>query len=274
MTQEFSRYVNARWLPFLFERVVRYTRPALVSPPDSSSKGRPFDYRGRAKVSEIARLIAERDRESESATNWTRMIRRWINEGHAPAPETVRRVLEALGFDWAIGLGASGYRQHAIAMLHSLWAKGSRSRVAAQARATFPGSDYQRNEISRRSLAVFTSMASRSGWPESDAVASDIGTDTAHLKRLNAAAEHSWGVRSIVPMRCTPPPDLPASPQLYVAWMLLDSALTSRTGFLEQRLRAVDESVTREVEIWAQSITPPESILVPFTHSVSRKKKK
>lgn len=143
MTRDFSRYVNARWLPFLVERVLRYRAPSLISVRKYPTKAAPFDYRGVVKVTGLARRIAINDRGGEGASSWTRTIRRWINDGHAPAPETVRRALDALGFDWVIGLGRSGYQQQAIAMLHSLWARGGRSRVAAQARAIFTGSNYQ-----------------------------------------------------------------------------------------------------------------------------------
>ena len=266
MTKDFSRYVNARWLPFLVERVLRYSAPSLISVRKYPTKAAPFDYRGVVKVSGLARRIAINDRGGEGASSWTRTIRRWINDRHAPAPETVRRALDALNFDWVIGLGRSGYQQQAIAMLHSLWARGSRSRVAAQARAIFTGSNYQRSVVGDRSIWAFSSTAGRFSSDDAKEALGKLTTESAHARRLREAAEHCWGAKGAVPMRCTPPRDLPASPHLHVAWMLLESAFTSHTGSLEQRLGAVEESVVREVQIWADAITPHEARLVKVRH--------
>ena len=264
MTPDFSRYVNARWLPFLVEHVLRTSptlQPLTLNDFDTAAL-ESFNYRGVVKVTALAHQIAKRDRGGESEANWVRMIRRWINENRAPEPETIRRVLDSLGFDWLIGLGRSGYKQHAIAMLHVLNCRmGGQSRVVAQARAIFTGSDYERNNVGDRSLWAFKATAAPS----------ERKSDVPHLRRLHRAAEECWGSGRTIPTRCTPPHDLPASRLLYVAWMLLDHASSSRSGSLETRLRAIDESVVREVQAWANAIAPREPTLTRVS-SDNRKK--
>jgi hypothetical protein len=206
-----------------------------------------FDYRGVVNVPALADRIAEKDREGENRAAWAKTIGRWITEKRAPEPETIRRVLGSLGFDWLIGLGLSGYKQHAIAMLHVLYSRmGSRSRVAAQARAIFTGSDYERNEVGRRSRRAFVVTAERAQG----------AADPPHLKRLDDAAM-CWRDGRL-PTRCVAPGDLFASESLYAAWVLLDNALVSRFGDLQRRMRAIDEIVAREVQTWADSIGPRE----------------
>lgn len=240
--------MNERWLPLLVEGVLRQTprlRALTLSDFDAAAWG--FDYRGVVNVPALADRIAEKDREGENRAAWAKTIGRWINDKRAPEPETIRRVLSSLGFDWLIGLGLSGYQQHAIAMLYVLhYRMGNRSRVAAQARAIFTGSDYEQNKVGWRSRRAFVVTAERA----------QNAADPPHLKRL-AEAAMCWRDGRL-PTRCVAPKDLFASESLYAAWMLLDNALVSRFGDLERRMRAIDEIVAREVRSWADSIAPRE----------------
>jgi hypothetical protein len=239
LSSDLSWYVRVRWMPFLAERVLRpdrRLRRLLGQPTDAD----PFDYRDLVNVSALAEQVAAHDVDGESVSNWTRAIRRWVSEDAAPSPNYVRRTLAALGFDWLIGMGRAGYRAHALALLHALWAKGNRKRVSVQAMAIFDRSDQQDILVGHRLLR---------------ATASD-------LERLeNAAFACSWienGAVSI-PARCTLPRDFPASGHLFAAKMLLDGAMLSKDGSLEQRLRAVTDGVAREVESWVAGFYPTES---------------
>lgn len=260
ITQDLSRYVNARWVPFLMEVVVRSAAPDVVPPRDPRTALKPFDYRGIVRISALAERIARKDRGGESEAAWTRTIGRWINEGSAPEPETVRRVLDSLGFDWVVGLGRSGYKQHAIAMLHLLWADGARSRVSAQAMAIFAGSDYDRRGFSDRSMRVFRNASAReTEFSDRAQRIGDLKTNSAHLERLHSVAESCWGMGEAIPTRCTPPRGLETSRPLFLAWILLDSALDGRSGSLESRLRTVDECVAWAIEAWIHEIAPQKT---------------
>ena len=241
-------------MPLLVESVLRPMPTLRRYVGERTSETDFFDYSKTVDVPALAEHISERDAAGESASTWTRAIRRWVSEGGAPEPDTVRRTLEALGFDWVIGLGRCGYAQHALAMLHALWARGSRSRVAAQARAIFTGSDYDRNEVRNKATRVFTR------------------TSPQHLARLQAAAISCWGIQQDgmrVPTRCVLPRDFPASNHLYAAWMLLDSAILNKHGSIEQRFRAVSDSVANEVDWWINDI----SRLNKTTNALPRRKK-
>lgn len=223
-------------MTFFVERVLwgsTELRPLLRDAP----RERSFDYRDLIDVSALAERVAPGDIQGELVSTWTRAIRRWVSEDAAPSPNTIRRVLAALGFDWLIGLGRAGYQQHALAMLHALWARGNRKRVAVQATAIFDRSDRQDILVEQRLLRA----------TESD------------LERLeNAALACGWrdNVAVSIPVRCTFPRDFPASGHLFAAKMLLEGAILSKDGSLEQRLQAVSDGVAREVESWILGFYP------------------
>lgn len=259
LSTNLSRYVAARWTRLLVERVLRPTPTLQAFVAERSRKTDFFDYGKAVDVQALAKHISERDRAGESASTWTRAIRRWLSEGGAPEPDYIRRTLEVLGFDWVIGLGRCGYAQHALAMLHVLWSRGSRSRVAAQARAIFTGSDYERGEVGNRAARAFTRISAK------------------HLERLHDAAIACWGNRKSdlrVPTRCVLPRDFPASRHLYAAWMLLDTAILNRHGSIEQRLGAVNESVAREVDWWIADILPTKKKQIVQKISTTLRRKK
>ena len=237
LTPEFSGYVSSRWLPFLIELVLRPNpsfQPFLKrsSEPDEAF----FDYRGRVNVSKLARRISANDIDSDNAAHWERTINRWIYESVAPGPNYIRRTLQSLRCDWVIGLGRSGYQQHAIAMLHALWSLGSRESVTAQARVIFSDSHTMLRDpraplrVSRLRLEQFDASAISCGWRDK--------------KR---------GL--LIPTKCTLPRDFPASSYLYAAWMLLDAAILNKHGSLEQRLGAVQDSVAREIDSWLKDVS-------------------
>jgi len=253
ISRDLSRYVRERWIPFLVERVLRPDRRFRRLRGQSSETQEPFDYRGLVNVSALAERVSAHDVDGESVSTWTRAIRRWVSEDAAPSPNYVRRSLASLRRDWVIGMGRAGYQQHALAMLHALWTRGNRERVAVQAMAIFDRSD--RQDVLADPCVL-------------RATASD-------LERLeNAAIACGWvddGAVSI-PARCTLPPDFPASAHLYAAWMLLDGALLSKHGSLDQRLRAVSDGVAREVESWVAGFYSTQSRRVQKRRRSTRRK--
>lgn len=232
LSPDLSRYVRARWIKFLVERVLRPNPALRTCLADDDERGA-FDYRDLIVVSDLATRISANDVQCESVLTWTRAIRRWVSEDVAPSPNAIRRALGALGVDWLVGMGRSGYHLHSLALLHALWALGNRKHVAAQARAIFDRSDDVRDVLDDRTF---------------------LRASEADLQRLeDAAFACGWhdarGAISI-PTRCTLPRDFPASRELFAAWMLLDAAMTSKYGSLEQRLPAVHDGVARHVESW------------------------
>ena len=235
-------------MPFLVERILRpapvlrqFVKDSIdgaIADPIDGAIANPFDYRDVIRVRNLAEWLSAKDARGDSVSTWTRAIRRWVSEEAAPEPDYIRRTLSTLGFDWLTGLGRSGYGQHALVLLHALWKQGSRSRVAMQASAAFPGSAYR---------------------PDSDrALWTVIRAGSNDLARLDNAARASRWEDALgevrLPVRCAHPPDFPASRNLYTAWMLLESALLNKHGSIQQRLLAVDESVAREVHAWVEDI--------------------
>jgi hypothetical protein len=239
-------------MTFLVDRVLRLT-PGLDVFVGRLNESNPFDYRDVVDVSSLAKRIAEGDSAGESVATWTRAIRRWVSESAAPEPDSIRRTLDALRFDWVVGLGRCGYALHAIAMLHVQWTRGSRTAVAMQARSIFTGSEYRRNVAGNDAIR--------------DLALEVFRPNAQHLDRLHAAAASCWGDRNgdlRVPTRCVLPRDFPASGHLYAAWILLDSAILNRHGSIEQRLRAVDESVAREIDWWIEEISSGKAQTIPI----------
>lgn len=124
-------------------------------------------------------------------------------------------------------------------LLHALWKQGSRSRVAAQATAAFPGSDFERTSSDQAVWALRRASSS-------------------HLARLdNAAVACGWQTvagEMRLPVRCSYPLDFATSRYLNTAWLMLHGALISKRTAVEQHLTTVDESVAREVDSWVEEI--------------------
>ena len=240
LSPDLSRYVRARWMKFLAERILRRDAALRKFLADDSER-EPFDYRDLIDVSGLAERISANEVEGESALTWTRAIRRWVSEDVAPSPNTIRRVLRALGFDWLVGMGRSGYQQHALVMLHALWARGSRKRVAAQAKAIFNRSYQQDDVLDDRAFLR--------------------ATETLLQQLEDAAFACGWHDKRnavTIPTRCTLPRDFPASRELFAAWMLLDAAITNKHGSIEQRLHAVRDGVAVQIETWLATFYPTE----------------
>ena len=107
-----------------------------------------FSLRGLIRETELAQFLADNDLLNGSTVDtWRKRFNNWAN-GKVPDPESVRDALRALGSDWLLGLGVIGYRQHAIALLHTLEHAGHRSDAAHYAIAIFAPSEWG---VSRRS---------------------------------------------------------------------------------------------------------------------------
>ena len=217
-------------MPFVVERILRPTpnlRPLLG---DFKYNAKPFDYRTIMDISGLAKRVASRDRLSESVPAWTRTIRRWVTQDKGLEPDTCRRFLDALGFDWVVGLGRCGFQQHAISMLHASYTHGGRDRVISQARATFPGSDFERGRKSDHEADSFTIDADQvAGKIEPNNPRSAFQVDVPYLNRLHKHAISCWGEEDngrIVPTRCCPP-TRPSS----VSRTLLRVAATRRCAY-------------------------------------------
>lgn len=255
LSPDLSQYVRARWMKFLVERVLRRD-PRLRLLLDEDYEGEPFDYSAQVIVSALADRVAPDDLQGESVPTWTRAIRRWVSEDAAPTPNMIRRVLVALGFDWLVGMGRAGYYQHALVMLHTLWATGNRTRLAAQAKAIFDRTDEQGDTLDDRAFLHATA------------------TEVQRLE--DAAFACGWRDKQgdvAIPTRCTLPRDFPASSELYAAWMLLDAAIISKHGSVEQRLRAARDGVAMHVDAWLARFYPTESRRVRKPRQTVRRKK-
>lgn len=251
LAAELSSYVAARWLRALVEHVlhptVRLRKRVLLgrtlaakhssvglSVPDCS-------YREVVNVSALAELIALND---PLGGAWVKTINRWLAEerSHAPEPETIRRALTALGFDWVVGLGLSGYKQHAIAMLHALCRRGA-SLPALQARAIFKRGHYIQDAIAWHSVTSIGPRRRRHSLPEES--------------RLDEAAKRCWADSDGrgIPTKANMPLDLFSSQKLYTAWCVLETALNGKSSTLEERMAEADQTVSNYVLSWADDIT-------------------
>jgi hypothetical protein len=242
-------------MPFLVERVLR--RDAALRPlVRDAPRRRPFNYCNLIDVPALADRVAANDVDGESVPTWTRAIRRWVSEGAAPSPNMIRRVLGSLGFDWLVGMGRSGYRQHATVMLYALWMRGNRKRVAMQAKAIFDLSDEPRDILDDHAFLYITEAESQ---------------------RIEAAAlTCGWraeGGAVSIPTRCHWPDHFPTSTDLYSAWMLLEAATTDKRRSLEQGLRFVQDGVARQVEAWLATFYPPEPRRAQKLRQSQRRKK-
>jgi len=246
LAAELSSYVAARWLPALVEHVLRPTvrlRKRVLLGPTSAPKRSSadfsapnFSYRGMINARALAELIALND---PLGGAWVKTINRWLAEErpHAPEPETIRRALTALGFDWVVGLGLSGYKQHAIAMLHALCHDGA-DLPARQARAIFKRGRYIQDAIAWHSVTSIRPRRGRHSLPEES--------------RLDEAAKRCW-VDSDgrgIPTKATMPRDLFSSQKLYTAWCVLETALNGKASTLEDRMAEADQTVSSYVLSW------------------------
>jgi hypothetical protein len=252
LAAELSSYVAARWLRALVEHVLRPTvllrKRVLLGPtsaPKHSSVGLSvpdFSYREVINVSALAELIALND---PLGGAWVKTINRWLAEEqppHAPEPETIRRALTALGYDWVVGLGLSGYKQHAIAMLHALCRDGAYL-PALQARAIFKRGRYIQDAITWHSVTSIGPRRRRHSLPEES--------------RLDDAAKRCW-IHSDgrgIPTKATMPRDLFSSQKLYTAWCVLETALNGKASTLEGRMAEADQTVSSYVLSWVDDIT-------------------
>lgn len=240
LSPDLSEYVGARWMPFFAERVLRRNENLRPFLRDAPRRRRPFNYRKLIDVPPLAKIIAANDIDGALVSAWTRTIRRWISGDTTPTPNLIRRALGSLGVDWLIGIGRSGYYQHALVMLHVLSTRGNRSPVAVQAKAIFDRSDDQGDVLDDREALRAT---------ESE------------LQRLDdAASACGWrdGGAVSIPTRCTLPRDFSASRELYAAWMLFDGAISGRRGPVEQRLLAARDGTAYQIEAWLASFYPVE----------------
>lgn len=200
-----------------------------------------FPYRDVIKVSALAELIALND--PDFTGTWVKTITRWLakERPRAPQPQTIRRALTALGFDWVVGLGLSGYKQHAIAMLHALYRNGTYPLPAIQANAIFHGPAYIQDAIVWRSARSFRTRK-RHVLPEES--------------RLDEAARRCWLGSDVygIPTKPPMPPDLSTSQELYAAWCILETALNGKAGTLEGRMAGAEETASSYVLSWVNDI--------------------
>ncbi len=197
-------------------------------------KSRVREFHGLLDEAGASRFIEARDHGSElSAEKWARNLNRWLNGTRVPEPQMVRATLSALGADWLYGLGASGYQQHALCLIHGLWKNGARTTAVTEARAIFVVSLDESFVAQRAQRAL--SRASAIGTP--------------HQDRLDKAVKTAWpSCKGEIPPRPIAPSDLGASVDLYSAWLLLEATRTSRAP--DTSFRLVQSAVTHNVRRW------------------------
>lgn len=141
-----------------------------------------------------------------------------------------------------VGLGLSGYKQHAIAMLHAL-CRYEADLPVLQAKAIFGGDACIQDAMAWRSARSFRPTRTRRFLPEES--------------RLDAAAKRCWfdSDGRGIPAKATMPRDLSTSQKLYTAWCLLETALNGKGSTLEDRMAEADEAVSTSVLSWAEDIT-------------------
>lgn len=199
-------------------------------------------YRDLVNVDGLAHLIEADD--PIRGERWGRKIEQWLAVDHprAPEPQTIRRVLTALGFDWVVGLGLSGYHQHAIAMLHVLYDQCAGNLPAIQARAIFQSS------ASASDPALWRSSPTR--------VTGRLHELSPEEKRLDKAAHRCWRDSDVdgLPTRASIPNGLSRSQKLFIAWCVLETALNGKNGTLEERMEESLEIASPYVLSWSNDI--------------------
>lgn len=252
LNSDFSRYVKERWLDTLLAILRGNPKTSrLVFTNPTSMDGADF---GGDAVNAVAlgQLIfkndTEKDADRDNARSWERKIRRWVSQEHAPEPAQVRRMFRALKTNWLVALGRSGYKQHAICMLHSLYMTSSCVQATQCAHAIFDGIDVRLEPalLMRQHL----DRALQSCWE--DSLISPYSLPTAPIA----------------------PRELPASKRLHRAYMLLDSAIYAphgRAHNLSLRLASVEDDVSQLVLSWAEEIAPNPPRPVPKNHMDNQK---
>lgn len=248
-------YILDRWLPVLIdmlnttaEEKPEIRRMFLKAPHEEPPRR---NYRGCLDVSVLASFIATNDPASGDAITWQRNLNRWINRERKPSPDLIRRCSQAIGYDWLIALGRSGYRQHALCLLWGLFCVGRRTELESYALALFPHNDSDTIQ-SKNAKYALTEIS--------------LPHDAERFVHLKKASKACWKTveDQILPESPTPPPSM-ASP-LHAAWMLIDSAFSSNSGPLEIRLRGHHNMIARLVSEWIDSLSSP-SKLRPDPHS-------
>jgi hypothetical protein len=248
LAAELRSYVATRWLPSLVEHVLgptpRLRKGVLRKLPSPLKLGRvrtSAQYLEEINVSALAELIERND--IGAGGDWVKTINAWLAR-RAPEPESIRRTLTALGFDWVVGLGLSGYKQHAIAMLHSLYCNDECELATLQARMIF-----QEGPCVKRTIE-WDSLASRR-------VKRYRPADSPENSRLEKAAKRSWPNSGILPIPTKPamPRDLYLSQNLYVAWCVLEVALNTKGHTFEAGMSKADEIATSFVLSWVEDIS-------------------
>ncbi len=212
-------------------------------------------------TAEFGRFLARRevqlDQGYEHARHWERNARRWFARECAPQPEQIRRVLRALDTNWLVGLGRSGYVQHALCLVHVLSDNGALDLAARTTRLIF-------GEES-------------SGYY--DLVAADS-------KRLDQALQ-AWRREGIIPTSASQPSGLTRS-DLCMAYDAFGSALSSSTvarraqqgkklalstrdrracSAFELRYAAWRTRIATDALLWAEQLVPLERpTLSPIAH--------
>ncbi len=188
------------------------------------------NFSGTLREADAARFIVDNDyRTGASARQWARNLNRWLAGDRVPTPSMVRFTLEALEYNWLVGLGESGYKQHAICLIHALWAVGRRKQATTAARMIFAST-------------LEESLEYKPGLTRAK-------TGAPPLDRLENVARAIWpGDDGEIPTRARAPRDLGASPLLFSAWLALENARASKRPSIATEI--LFSEATKMVRLW------------------------
>lgn len=198
-----------------------------------------LDFRKSIAVPQVAALISSA---KEERRVWERSLHRWLQGTRAPEPDLIQELFTALNLNCIIGLGRAGYQQHAIFLLHGLWANGAKTLAARSARGIFSGLGDEPDDRFKDDE-----------W---------LLSDEDHL-RIGRAIARCWPKqKGLIPKLPTPSSssDFLASPKLFEAYALLDAALNMTLSVAKRRIYTVQGGVAQRVLSWAIEIEPAKSV--------------